>query len=71
MAGGQGGNNFPSPAAPPITIYVITVDVLFAISNPTSAKLSLKVGENCQLPAIPDVGITRCGHIERKKLDTV
>ena len=39
-------------------------------SSPTSAKLSLKSEESHQLSAIPGVGITRCGHIERKDLDT-
>ena len=36
----------------------------------SSAKLSLKSEESRQLSVILGVGITKCGHIERKDLDT-
>ena len=38
-------------------------------SSPTSAKLSPRV-RRVASSVIPGVGITRCGHIERKDLDT-
>ena len=39
------------------------IDHMVSGSSPPSAKLSLKSEENHQHSVIPDVGITRCGHI--------
>ena len=37
-------------------------------SNPLLAKLAVRV-RRVASPVIPGVGITRCGHIERKDLE--
>ena len=44
-------------------------DPMVSGSNPSSAKPSLNE-ESRQLSVIPGAGVTRCGHIERKDLDT-
>ena len=50
-------------------VRFLRIDPMVSGSSPTSAELSLSE-ESRQLSTIPDVGITRCGHIERKDLDT-
>ena len=51
-------------------VIFLRIDPMVSGSNPPSAKLVLKSAECCQLYVIPGVGIMRCGHIERKDLDT-
>ena len=38
--------------------------------DPVASGSSEESEESRQLSVIPDVGITKCGHIERKDLDT-
>ena len=45
------------------------IDPMVNGSNPPSAKFFLRVKHH-QLSVIPGVGMTRCGHSERKGLDT-
>ena len=51
-------------------VIFLRIDPMVSGSNPPSAKLSLRGRKNRQLSVIAGVGITRCGHIERKDLDT-
>ena len=51
-------------------VIFLRIDPMVRGSNPPSAKLSLRVRKNRQLSVIAGVGITRCGHIERKDLET-
>ena len=44
------------------------MDAMFSGLNPPSSFT--KIEESRQLSVIPGAGITRCGHIERKDLDT-
>ena len=52
-------------------VRFLRIDLMVSGSSPALAKLSLRVRrESRQLSVNPGVGITRCGHIERKDLDT-
>ena len=51
-------------------VIFLRIDHMVRGSNPPSAKLSLRVRKNRQLSVIAGVGITRCGHIQRKDLET-
>ena len=47
------------------------IDPVISGSSPTSASLLLRVrNEIRQVSVTPGVGITRCGHIEKKDIDT-
>ena len=48
-------------------VRFLGIDHMINGSNPASALLSQ---ESRQLILIPGIGITRCGHITRKDLDT-
>ena len=50
-------------------VRFLRIDPMVSGSSPTSARLSLRVRSR-QLSVSPGVGITRCGYIERKDLDT-
>ena len=50
-------------------VRFLCIDPMVSGPHPTSAKLSLSE-ESRQPSVITGVGITRCGHIERKDLDT-
>ena len=47
----------------------LRIDPMISGSNPTSPKLSLRVGRVAS-SLIPSVGITSCCHTERKDLNT-
>ena len=49
---------------------LLCIDPMVSGSSPTQAKHILRSEESRQLSVIPGVGITRCGHIERKDIDT-
>ena len=51
-------------------VRFLRIDPMVSGSSPTSARLSLKSEESGQLSTISGVGITRCGHIDGKDLDT-
>ena len=45
------------------------IDLMVSSSNPRSARFLLQENSH-QLSVTPDIGIKRCGDIERKALDT-
>ena len=51
-------------------VRYLRIDSMVRGSNPASARLSIRVRSR-QLTVITDVGMMRCGHIERKDLDTI
>ena len=51
-------------------VRFLRIDPMVSDSSPTSAKLSLRVRRVASSLVIPGIGITMCGHIERKDLDT-
>ena len=50
-------------------VRFVRIDPMVNGSSPISAKLSLRV-KRVSSSVIPGIGTTRCGHIERKDLDT-
>ena len=50
-------------------VRFLRIDPMVSGSSLTSARLSLRV-RRVTSSIIPGVGITRCGHIDRKDLDT-
>ena len=50
-------------------LEALTTDPRVRGSSPWQDKTFTQSEESCQLSVIPSIGITRCGHIERKNED--